>query len=126
MLRWEWTAHQQVTNIEFYVQCADVTIQSGAPPTKPSPMTAIAGIEHLPSDAKEYRKVYQNEGPEERFLVGPDVATFSSCSANSAGCIGNGDGGTPNGGTETGNGGAGTSRWPLLLTLTSFSFLLIG
>ncbi|CAK9090380.1 unnamed protein product [Durusdinium trenchii] len=71
VLRWEWTAHQQVVDIEFYVQCADVKITSTAGPTLPSPITAIAGIEHLPQDASGYRKVYNGQGPEEQYLIGP-------------------------------------------------------
>merc|ERR1712176_815928 len=93
VLRWEWTAHQQVSNIEFYTQCADVTILSDKPPTVPYPMTAISGIEHLPSDAGAYRDVYpgpNQELPDEQYLVGPAIATYSACNAGSTGCIGNG------------------------------------
>eukprot|EP00931_Biecheleriopsis_adriatica_P097849 TRINITY_DN716_c0_g1_i1.p1 TRINITY_DN716_c0_g1~~TRINITY_DN716_c0_g1_i1.p1 ORF type:complete len:542 (-),score=81.35 TRINITY_DN716_c0_g1_i1:43-1599(-) len=90
VLRWEWTAHQQVSNIEFYVQCADIKIVSNAPPTRPSPMTEINGIQHLPSDASKYRQVYANQGPEEKYLVGPAVATYSTCVAGSPGCVGDG------------------------------------
>lgn len=68
VLRWEWTAHQQVVDIEFYVQCADVKISSTAGPMLPSPITAISGIEHLPQDASGYRKAYNGQGPEEQFL----------------------------------------------------------
>lgn len=87
VLRWEWTAHQQVVDIEFYVQCADVKITSTAGPTLPSPITAIAGIEHLPQDASGYRKVYNGQGPEEQYLIGPAVATYSICSIGAPGCI---------------------------------------
>merc|ERR1712186_55656 len=91
VLRWEWTAHQQVSNIEFYTQCADVTILSDAPPTVPNPMTAISGIEHLPSDADAYRDPYCScELPHEDYLVGPALATYSACGVGSTGCIGNG------------------------------------
>jgi len=88
VLRWEWTAHQQVSNIEFYVQCADIAISSSAPPVRPSPMVAISGVEHLPSSAEAYRQVYQGQGPEEQYLVGPTVATYTPCDVGSAGCIG--------------------------------------
>merc|ERR1712061_783842 len=89
VLRWEWTAHQQVSNIEFYTQCADVTILSDKPPAVPHPMTAISGIEHLPSDAGAYRDVYNgNELPHEQYLVGPAIATYSACGVGSTGCIG--------------------------------------
>ncbi|CAE7478429.1 CIPK11 [Symbiodinium natans] len=88
VLRWEWTGHQQVVNIEFYVQCADIQIASSAPPVLPSPVTAIAGIEHLPSGADSYRKVYNGQGPDEQYLVGPAVATYSSCDVSTAGCLG--------------------------------------
>lgn len=87
VLRWEWTAHQQVVDIEFYVQCADVKIISNAGPMLPSPITAIAGIEHLPQDASGYRKVYNGQGPEQQYLVGPAVATYSVCSIGAPGCI---------------------------------------
>merc|ERR1712217_886959 len=91
VLRWEWTAHQQVSNIEFYTQCADVTILSDKPPTVPYPMTAISGIEHLPSDAGAYRDVYNgNELPHENYLVGPAIAIYSACGVGSTGCIGDG------------------------------------
>jgi len=105
VLRWEWTAHQQVVDIEFYVQCADVKIESVAVSTRPSPLTAIAGIEHLPSNADAYRKVYNGQGPEQQFLVGPAVATYSVCKLGEPGCIGNGVGGGTGGGGNGGNGG---------------------
>lgn len=88
VLRWEWTAHQQVNDIEFYVQCADVKITSSAAPVLPAPITAIAGIEHLPSSADAYRKVYSGQGPEDQYLVGPAIATYSSCDATTPGCLG--------------------------------------
>merc|ERR1712039_659644 len=86
-----WTAHQQVVNIEFYVTCADIKIESTAGPTMPSPMVAIAGIEHLPSSASSYRNPYNGEFGDQ-WLVGPNVASFSPCNAGSAGCIGAGMG----------------------------------
>jgi len=88
VLRWEWTGHQQVVNIEFYVQCADIKIASSAQPVLPSPVTPISGIEHLPQGADGYRKVYNGQGPEEQYLVGPAIATYSSCDANTPGCLG--------------------------------------
>merc|ERR1712217_225736 len=91
VLRWEWTAHQQVSDIEFYVQCADIKIESTAGPTMPSPMVAIAGIGHLPSDASSYRNPYNGEFGDQ-WLIGPNVASFSPCNAGSAGCIGAGGG----------------------------------
>jgi len=95
VLRWEWTAHQQVSNIEFYVTCADIAISSSAPSVRPSPMVAISGVEHLPSSAEAYRQAYQGQDPEENYLVGPAVATYTPCvpwGPGSAGCIrGNGD-----------------------------------
>mmetsp|Transcript_48021 Transcript_48021/g.89916 ORF Transcript_48021/g.89916 Transcript_48021/m.89916 type:complete len:640 (+) Transcript_48021:77-1996(+) len=95
VLRWEWTGHQQVVNIEFYVQCADIKISSSASPTLPSPITAISGIEHLPASADGYRKVYNGEGPSEQYLVGPAVATFTPCDANTPGCLGLSNSGVP-------------------------------
>lgn len=94
VLRWEWTGHQQVVDIEFYVQCADVQITSSATPVIPSPLTAIAGIEHLPQDASGYRQVYSGQGPAEQYLVGPAIASYTPCSAGTPGCIGSGATGT--------------------------------
>ncbi len=48
VLRWEWYAVQQVGNVEFYVNCADVKIVGGNNSCgKPTKTTAISGIEHL-------------------------------------------------------------------------------
>ena len=63
VLRWEWTAVQQVTNIEFYVTCADVKVMGTAEVpdasflAKVTPVTAFAGTSHLPANAGAYRKV---------------------------------------------------------------------
>ena len=63
VLRWEWTAVQQVTNIEFYVTCADVEVMGTAEVpdssflAKVTPLTAFTGTSHLPADAGAYRKV---------------------------------------------------------------------
>jgi hypothetical protein len=49
VLRWEWYAVQQVSNVEFYVNCADVKIVNNLNNNcdKPGPTTSINGIEHL-------------------------------------------------------------------------------
>jgi len=49
VLRWEWYAVQQVSNVEFYVNCADVKIINNKNNncSKPGPTTQINGIEHL-------------------------------------------------------------------------------
>ena len=63
VLRWEWTSVQQVTNIEFYVTCADVKVMGTAEVpdssflAKVTPVTAFTGTSHLPADAGAYRKV---------------------------------------------------------------------
>ena len=63
VLRWEWTAVQQVNNIEFYVSCADVKIvgTAEAPDSsflaKVMPLSTFTGTSHLPADAGAYRKV---------------------------------------------------------------------
>ena len=63
VLRWEWTSVQQVTNIEFYVTCADVEVMGTAEVpdssflAKVTPVTAFTGTSHLPADAGAYRKV---------------------------------------------------------------------
>jgi len=80
VLRWEWLAVQQVTNVEFYVSCVDVRVDGprAADASTLSQITGrvtIKGIEHLPQDASAYRKAYNNEfglG----YIVGPAVATF--------------------------------------------------
>ncbi len=53
VLRWEWYAVQQVGNVEFYVNCADIKITGGMDNCKipDSDFTSINGIEHL---AKNY------------------------------------------------------------------------
>lgn len=52
VMRWEWYATQQVTNVEFYVQCFDVKIVGGNDAcSKPAPTTAISDISHLGSCA---------------------------------------------------------------------------
>ena len=49
ILRWEWYAVQQVSNVEFYVSCADIKIINDINPIcqLPGPTTSINGIEHL-------------------------------------------------------------------------------
>jgi hypothetical protein len=47
VLRWEWYAVQQVSNVEFYVNCADIKIVSLNNCQRPTPVTQINGIEHL-------------------------------------------------------------------------------
>ena len=72
VLRWEWTSVQQVSNIEFYVGCADVKIVGTAETpdssflAKVTPVSAFTGTSHLPADAGAYRKVsdrHSNLGP---------------------------------------------------------------
>lgn len=49
VLRWEWYSVQQVSNVEFYVNCLDIAIINNFNNNcdKPSPTTVINGIEHL-------------------------------------------------------------------------------
>lgn len=48
ILRWEWYAVQQVSNVEFYVNCVDIKINNNLNNCdKPGPTTSINGIEHL-------------------------------------------------------------------------------
>ena len=47
VLRWEWYAVQQVSNVEFYVNCIDIKIISQNNCQQPFPTTQINGIEHL-------------------------------------------------------------------------------
>ena len=78
VLRWEWTAVQQVTNIEFYVTCADVKVMGTAEVpdssflAKVTPVTAFTGTSHLPADAGAYRKVTATLEPNPNLgAVGP-------------------------------------------------------
>lgn len=64
VLRWEWLSTQQTTNVEFYVTCADVSVNStGASGSVHEilavvePLVTISGVEHLPQDASAYRDV---------------------------------------------------------------------
>ena len=63
---------QQVSNIEFYVGCADVKVVGTAEVpdssflAKVTPVSAFTGTSHLPADAGAYRKVsdrHSNLGP---------------------------------------------------------------
>jgi len=49
VLRWEWYTVQQVSNVEFYVNCVDIKIINNLNNNCniPSPTTQINGIEHL-------------------------------------------------------------------------------
>eukprot|EP00122_Pirum_gemmata_P011372 Pgem_evm1s10532 len=80
VLRWEWYSVQQVSNVEFYVNCADVNVVNPFGNSQvESGMVTIgvqSGIEHLPPNAEAYRKAYNGEhGPQ--YLVGPKLASFS-------------------------------------------------
>ena len=52
-----------MTNIEFYVTCADVKVRGTAEVpdssflAKVTPLSAFTGTSHLPADAGAYRKV---------------------------------------------------------------------
>mmetsp|Transcript_25363 Transcript_25363/g.28215 ORF Transcript_25363/g.28215 Transcript_25363/m.28215 type:complete len:272 (+) Transcript_25363:49-864(+) len=71
VLRWEWYALQQVVNVEFYLQCADVKIVGGQPgQVRWDPVVTIPG--NLPLDASKYRKVYEPNAP--FFFTGPAMA----------------------------------------------------
>jgi len=48
VMRWEWYAVQQVTNVEFYIQCFDVKIVGGNDNCNPpAPTTAISDAKYL-------------------------------------------------------------------------------
>ena len=49
ILRWEWYTVQQVSNVEFYINCVDIKIVNNLNNNCniPSPTTQINGIEHL-------------------------------------------------------------------------------
>ena len=94
VFRWEWSAHHVVPlgQVEFYVACHDVTIQSAAGPGKPDPLVAIASpdpVGHLSRVASDYKDsgTYGRAGN----MVGPQVATWSNCEVGTQGCI-NSDG----------------------------------
>ena len=88
VLRWEWTSVQQVSNIEFYVGCADVKIVGTAETpdssflAKVTPVSAFTGTSHLPADAGAYRKVSDRHtrtwDPTIRRLADPMLASCSS------------------------------------------------
>lgn len=54
VLRWEWYTVQQVSNVEFYVNCVDIKIINNINDcSKPGPTTQINGIEHLIYNLKD-------------------------------------------------------------------------
>eukprot|EP00732_Lithocolla_globosa_P004079 Lithocolla_globosa_v1_NODE_3549_length_1640_cov_113.752681.p1 type:complete len:442 gc:universal NODE_3549_length_1640_cov_113.752681:1471-146(-) len=76
VLRWEWYSVQQVSNIEFYVQCTDVSVSSSSTSAIPAgDVVTISGIEHLSLDINDYRKAYDGQLGEE-YLVGPSLASI--------------------------------------------------
>lgn len=79
VLRWEWLAVQQVTNVEFYVSCSDIKVESVVQNIAEEiahPRVWIDGIGHLPDTASSYRKAYDGEFGYE-YLVGPAVAVWN-------------------------------------------------
>lgn len=92
VLRWEWASVQQVTDLEFFATCADVTISGTSEShesflSKVAPVTSISSpFDHLPSDASRctpetmgncYRRAYDGEFGVE-YLAGPAVASYDS------------------------------------------------
>eukprot|EP00956_Cyclotella_meneghiniana_P034227 scaffold102616_cov52-Cyclotella_meneghiniana.AAC.1 len=75
VFRWEWSAHHVLVydQVEFYVACHDVSIESIAGPGRPDPLVTIASpdpVGHLSSD--DYR----------------DLSTpYTNCEVGSFGCI---------------------------------------
>ncbi|KAL6071798.1 hypothetical protein QOT17_005968 [Balamuthia mandrillaris] len=59
-LRWEWYAIQQVSAIEYYVQCVDVSISSNNDDQTPAPTIEIPGYQS--PDASLYRNEYAPVG----------------------------------------------------------------
>lgn len=59
VLRWEWYTVQQVSNVEFYVNCADVKIINNKNNNcaKPGPTTQINGIEHLLTNINDPKQI---------------------------------------------------------------------
>jgi hypothetical protein len=94
VMRWDWYTTQQVTNVEFYVDCFDVTVESTSTGT-PTPTTSISGIEYY-GDCPFYNP-YDSH----------DVTTRMRGPAVWAGELENG-GGTPNdpNGTNPNNSGS--------------------
>lgn len=80
VLRWEWLAVQQVTNVEFYVTCADVQIRSTANSTLRGGTLIASPFGHLPTTATAYRRAYDGQFGRQ-YLVGPDVATYGGSSS---------------------------------------------
>eukprot|EP00732_Lithocolla_globosa_P007023 Lithocolla_globosa_v1_NODE_8562_length_806_cov_295.687084.p2 type:complete len:225 gc:universal NODE_8562_length_806_cov_295.687084:114-788(+) len=77
VLRWEWHALQQVSNVEFYVLCTDLFINGPITGIPQSDIVRINGIDHLPANADGYRKVYNGEGPGDSWIAGPPLASIA-------------------------------------------------
>ena len=76
MIFWEWAAHHVVAlgQVEFYVSCNNVTIQSTAGPGKPEPLVTIAAsnpVGHLSNVASDYRDV--GSSGRAGTMIGPKV-----------------------------------------------------
>ena len=101
VLRWEWYSVQQVTDIEFYTTCADVTVVGTADSVdtfygKAQPVVTVSGTSHLPTTADAYRKAYDGQVGAE-YLVGPTVATYDGVPADGGGEDAGGGGGDAGG-----------------------------
>ena len=73
VLRFEWYALQQVTNIEFYAQCVDVVVEGVADGVLGTPRVTVP--DHLPADnqnLENYRLAFNPNSP--FFFTGPAVA----------------------------------------------------
>lgn len=76
--------------VEFYVACHDVQIDSTAGPGRPEPLVTIASpdpVGHLSSVASDYRDLSLPISTRAGNMVGPDVATWSPCVVGTNGCI---------------------------------------
>ena len=104
VLRWEWYSVQQVTDIEFYTTCADVTVVGTGDSVdtfygKAQPVVTVSGTSHLPTTADAYRKAYDGQVGAE-YLVGPTVATYDGVPADGGGEDAGGGGGGGDAGGE--------------------------
>ena len=92
VFRWEWSAHHVVVNgqVEFYVACHDVNIESTAGPGRPDPLITIASpnpVGHLSNVASDYRDLSTPYSYRPGNMVGPSVASWTDCEVGTYACI---------------------------------------
>lgn len=118
VMRWSWYAVQQVSNVEFYVDCFDVEVASSQT-GNPIPTTAITGIDHL-GDCPFYN-VYSQHDVQNR-MRGPQVWGGQVENANNDD-VDDGSDDIQNDGDDVGQGTfASPSRGAFVLVCTVFGY----